>query len=177
MSTRLLLPLAGLVLLAAAVPPGPAGDDTARAKEIVKAMAGTWDTETTFGAFPPSKGTEKVELTGGGLAAVVTATSEMGPGMTFEGHGLFGFDPTKKVWFNCWADNTGPGLSASQGTWSADGKTFTIEEEMDMGAGPQKMVMLTTITGADTREFVMQRKDAAADADPVLTMKYKRHAK
>lgn len=176
MSTRLLLPLAGLVLLAAAIPPGPVGDDTARAKELIRAMVGTWDSETSFGNFPPSKGTETVTLSGGGLAAVVTSTSAMGPGMTFEGHGLFGFDPQKHVWFNVWADNTSPGLGVSEGNWSADGKTFTIEEEIDMGTGPQKMLMVTVLTGADSREFTMQRKDAAPDADPVLSMKYKRHA-
>jgi hypothetical protein len=64
----------------------------------------------------------------------------------------------------------------SQGRWSEDGKTFTVEQEMDMGmgAGPQKMLMVNTTTGADTREFKMMPKDAKPDAAPMVKATYTR---
>ena len=176
MKLRQLLPLAGLFLVAAVVP-SPA-DDGPRAKDLLKAFAGTWDSETSFAGFPPGKGTEEVTLLGHGLSCVITSRSNdaMGPGMPkFEGHGLFGYDNKQKKWLHAWIDNTDTSFDVSEGTWDEAGKVFTIEQNVDMGGGPQKVVMTQTITGSDTRTFTMNLKDAPADAKPILTMTYKRH--
>ena len=176
MNLRLMVPLAGL-LFVAAIPPAPV-DEVARAKELLKPMVGMWDSEMSFMGMGPLKGTEEVKLLTGGLVATVTATSAGGPMGNFEGHGMFGYDPKAKVWHHVWTDNMDPGLFLSSGTWSADGKSFTIEDETDMGmgAGPQMMVMTNTITGEDTREFTMKPKDAAAGVPPMVSAKYKRRA-
>jgi Protein of unknown function (DUF1579) len=177
MKLRLLLPLAGLVLVAAALP-GPA-DDSGRAKDLIKSLVGSWDCETSFAGFPPSKGNEEVKPLAHGLSCVITATSKdaMGPGMpAFEGHGLFGYDPKQKKWLHAWVDNMDTSFEVTEGTWSEDGKSFTIEQAVDMGRGPQQMVMTQKITGPDTRTFTMSVKNAPADATPMLTMNYKRHA-
>jgi len=169
-----LLAAAALLFAAAAHPPRQAADE-ARAKELLAQVAGTWDTQTTFMSFPPSKGTETVELLPHGLSAVVTAKGPMGPGLTFEGHGLIGYDPQQKKWMHAWVDNTDSSFSVSEGTWSADGKVFTIEEEADLGAGPTRMLMQTTITSADSHSFRMVPKDAPADAKPMISTTYTRH--
>ena len=176
MKLRVFLPLAGLVLVAA-IPPAPV-DETARAKELLKPMVGMWDSEMTFMGMGPLKGTEDVKLAGGGLVATVTAISAGGPTGSFEGHGMFGYDPKAKVWHHVWSDNTEPGLFVSEGAWSADGKSFIIEDEADlgMGGGPQMMVMTQTITGEDTREFTMKPKDAKPETPPMISAKYKRRA-
>ena len=176
MKLRAFLPLAGL-LLVAAIPPAPV-DDVARAKELLKPMAGMWDSEMTFMGMGPMKGTEDVKLVSGGLVAMVTAGGDMGPSGTFEGHGMIGFDPKAKVWHHIWTDNQDPGLVVTVGTWSADGKSFVVEDETDlgMGAGPQLMVMTTTVTGEGTREFTMKAKDSKPEMPPVMSAKYKRRA-
>src|SRR6185436_8078918 len=102
----------------------------------------------------------------GGLVAMVSTSVVMGPAGTVEGHGMFGYEPKAKTWSDVWADDGDPGLSVNQGTWSADGKSFTVEAEVDMGAGPQRMLMIKTVTGADTREVIMKPKDAKPDASP-----------
>jgi len=170
-----LLVAAALLFATAAQPPRPATDE-ARAKELLAQLAGTWDTQTTFMSFPPSKGTETVELLPHGLSAVVTSKGPMGPGRSFEGHGLIGYDPQQNKWLHAWVDNTDSHFSVSEGTWSADGKVFTIQEEVDLGAGPTLMLMQTTITGADGLSFRMAPKDAPADAKPMISTTYTRHA-
>jgi hypothetical protein len=175
MKLRLLLPAVGLLLVAAVVP-APV-DELARAKELLKGFEGNWESEMSFMGMT-SKGSEQVKLVSGGTVAIVEASGAMGPGQTFEGWGMIGYDPADKVWRHIWCDNQGPGLAAAEGTWSADGKTFTIEDEMDfnMGSGPQRMVMTSLMTGPDTREGRMIPKDAPAGAPPMMTIKYKRHA-
>jgi hypothetical protein len=173
MVLRLLVP-AALLLAAATLPPRPASDE-ARARELLAQFAGTWDTETSYMGFPPSKGTETVELLPHGLSAVVTSKSPMGPGRNFEGHGLFGYDPAQGKWIQAWVDNTDSHFGVTEGTWSADGKTFTVEEEVDMGAGPTRMLMETKFSSADSHVFRMLPKDAA-DGKPMLTMTYTRPA-
>ena len=175
MVLRLLVAAVLLLGAAAALPPRQATDE-ARAKELMAQLAGTWETQTTFMSFPPSKGTETVELLPHGLSAVVTAKGPMGPGRTFEGHGLFGYDPQQQKWLHAWIDNTDTSFGVSEGTWSADGKVFTIEEEVDLGAGPTRMVMQTTISSADSHSFRMLPKDAPADAKPMISVTYTRQA-
>ncbi len=176
MSLPPLLPLAGLVLVAASFRSGAPVDDEAHARELLRHFAGTWDTESTYGDYPPSKGSEEVKVLAHGLSATISSTSPMGPGQTFEGHGIFGYDPHQKKWIHVWVDNTDPNISISEGTWSEDGNVFTIEDDINMGSGPTRMVLSTTITGAETREFRMAAKDAPAEAPPMIRMTYKRHA-
>lgn len=200
MNLRLPSLLAGLVLVAAcqsadhdhgatdrsgagqadgAKPAPPASpEEVARAKALMKPFEGNWDSEMYFMGMGPMKGTEEVTLVSGGLVALVKAGGSAGPSGNFEGHGMFGFEPKTKVWSHVWSDNMDPGLFVSQGSWSADGKTLTVEQEMDMGmgAGPQTMLMVNTLTGEGTREFKMLAKDAKPEAAPMVTAKYKRKA-
>jgi hypothetical protein len=183
-SLRLLLPICALVLLAATLPvrqsapaPSAPADEVARAKLLLQHFSGSWDTESSFMGSPPSKGTEEVKLLSHGLVAIISSSSPMGPGQTFEGHGLMGYDPGQKTWRHVWADNTDPMISISEGSWSADGEVFTIVTEIDMGAGPTRMVMETTITGPDTHTFEMRAQDAAAGAQPMVRMSYERRGR
>jgi len=109
-----------------------------------------------------------------GLSVVVTSTADMGPMGPFEGHGLMGFDSKSGKWLQVWTDNTDPDFSVNEGHWSEDGTTFTIEDEVDMGMGPQAMVLATRITGADGMTFTMRAKDAPEGSAVFMTMTYTR---
>jgi len=175
MSPRPFVLVAALSLLAFAVP-RPAAEDVPRAKELLKHFAGTWDVEMTFAGMPPSKGTETNHLLTHGLVLVTEYRAPMGPGQEFEGHGLMGFNPRTGAWTSVWADSMDPNISINEGTWSADGKTFTVEDEIDMGMGPVRMAMVTTITDADHHTFTMSDSKAAAGAAPMVKATYARRA-
>ncbi len=167
--------LLALGLLAFALPPlQDGGNAAARAKELLAPFAGNWDTEWSGMGMPPSQGSEVVTALPHGLALVITSTSPMGPGQTFEGHGLIGFDRGTGKFMHAWADNQGPGLSISEGRFSEDGKSFIIEAEQDMGMGPVKTVMTMHVDDADHMTWTMRAKDAPADAAPMMTQKYTR---
>ena len=177
MSLSRLVPFVALGLLAAAIPPGPSADEADRARELLKQFDGTWDVDSTMMGMPPSKGTEINHVLSHGLSLVTEYRAPMGPGQEFEGHGLFGYDPKQGKWLNVWADNTDPSISVTEGHWSADGKTFTIEETIDMGMGPMPMVMVNELKAEGTRLFTMRNKDAAADEAPFMKATYTRRPK
>ena len=170
-----LAPLAALALLVAAVPPRPAADEVTHAKELLKGFVGTWDVDGSFMGMP-SKGVETNTLLSHGLCVVSEYHAPMGPGQEFEGHGLMGYDPKEGKWISIWVDNTDPSISVSEGHWSADGKTFTIEETIDMGTGETAMLLTTTLQADGSRVFTMRAKDPAADAAPVVKSTYKKRA-
>ncbi|HEX5010649.1 MAG TPA: DUF1579 family protein [Planctomycetota bacterium] len=170
-----LAPLAALALLVAAVPPRPATDEVARAKELLEGFVGTWDVDGSFMGMP-SKGVETNTLLTHGLCIVTDYRAPMGPGAEFEGHGLMGYDPSQGKWLSIWADNTDPSISVTEGHWSADGKTVTVEETIDMGAGDRAMVLTTALQPDGSRLFTMVAKDAAPDAAPIVKSTYRKRA-
>jgi len=170
-----LAPLAALALLVAAVPPRASADEVTHAKELLKNFVGTWDVDGSFMGMP-SKGVETNTLLSHGLCVVSEYHAPMGPGQEFEGHGLMGYDPKQGKWLSVWADNTDTSISVSEGHWSSDGKTFTIEETIDMGTGPMEMVMTTALQPDGSRVFTMRNKDAAADAVPMVKSTYTKRA-
>jgi Protein of unknown function (DUF1579) len=171
-----LLPFAALGLLSAALPPRSAADEVARAKELLKSFAGTWDCEATFMGMPPSKGVETNKLLSHGLCVVSEYHSPMMPGQEYEGHGFLGYDPGEGKWIHIWADNTDPSISMSEGTWNEEGTVFTVEDTIDFGTGPMTMLMVNTLQADGTRSFVMNRKDAAATDTPMARMTYRKRA-
>jgi hypothetical protein len=170
-----LAPLAAIALLVAAVPPRPATDEVTRAKELLKGFVGTWDVDGSFMGMQ-SKGVETDTLLTHGLCIVSEYHAPMGPGAEFEGHGLLGYDPGQGKWLSVWADNTDPSISVTEGHWSADGKTFTVEETMDMGTGDREMVLTTAIQPDGSRLFTMTGKDSAPDAAPIVKSTYRKRA-
>jgi hypothetical protein len=162
--------------LLAFVPARPSAEDVARAKELLGRLAGNWDYEFTMAGMPPMKGSEVIKAMPHGMAVVVTSTGDMGPMGKFEGHGLMGFDSRSGKWLQVWTDSMDPKFSVTEGRWSEDGSTFTVEDEVDfgMGSGPQPMVMATRINGPDSMTFTMKAKDAPADGPAFMTMQYTR---
>jgi len=160
-------------LLAFALP-GPDEKAEARAKELLAPFAGNWDTEFSMMGMPPSKGSEVVKALPHGLALVITSSADMGPNGPYEGHGLLGYDRRSGTWQHAWTDNADAGLSVSEGKFSEDGKSFIIEAEEDMGAGPMPMVMTMHVDDADHMTWTMRAKSADAGAAPMMTMKYTR---
>jgi len=51
--------------------------------------------------------------------------------MTFNGHGLEGYDNVKKKFVGTWMDNMGTGIMMSEGNYDPATKTFTYNSEME----------------------------------------------
>lgn len=146
--------------------PGPEHD-------VLKHMAGMWDADVQYGQFPASKGAMDAKLELGGLWIVSNYTGEMGPGMPFTGHQVFGWDSQKKKYVGCWVDSGSTHMSLTEGTYDAASKTMTMTGEgPDMSGKMATMTTLIKVQDADHHTFTMHM--GGPETAPMMTIKYTR---
>jgi hypothetical protein len=121
---------AAVIMTVAATParaqmPPPLGPE----HQVLAGEAGTWDAvvemATPDGGTMRSTGVLEDTLGCGGRCLVTSFTSEMMPGMTFEGRGVTAWDGTKKKYVGAWTDSMSPGMGVSEGTYDAATKSMT----------------------------------------------------
>jgi Protein of unknown function (DUF1579) len=163
----------------AAAPPGmPPMPKAGPEHELLKSDVGTWD--ATVESFMPgapqpmvSKGTETNTLVGG-MWLVTDFKSDM-MGEPFQGHGVSGWDPTKKKYVGTWVDTMSTGLGLSESTYDAATKTMTGTFE---GPGPageiMKMKSTVVLKDADTRVFTMSGPGPDGKDTTMMRITYKR---
>jgi hypothetical protein len=130
--------------------------------KILASEEGTWDAAIKSYANGPesepivAKGVEINTVLPGGLWVSSTFKADFG-GMPFEGHGQFGYDPTKKKYVGTWIDSTNPSLSVLEGCYDAKTKSLTYTGDgicpIDGSKLAQRMVTTTKADG--TREFTL----------------------
>jgi hypothetical protein len=168
------LSLAAGVVAAQAPTPPKAGPE----HEILKSDVGSW--EAIVESFMPgapapitSKGTETNQLMGG-LWLVTDFKGEM-MGSPFQGHGVMGYDATKKKYVGTWVDTMSSGLGVSESTWDAATKTLTGTIEAPDPAGQlQKMKSVVTYKDPDTRVFTLSGAGPDGKDVKFMTITYKR---
>lgn len=126
--------------------------------EVLKEDVGTWDAEVTFtipGSEPmKSKGVETNRMVGG-LWLVSDFDGEFA-GSKFTGHGIVGYDSTKKKYVGSWVDNMGTSITTMEGEYDADKKTMTIVSEVVEPASGMKMKQTQkTVYKGDTKKFTI----------------------
>jgi hypothetical protein len=144
--------------------------------ELLKKSVGTWDAtvelcDPTGAPVSTSKGIETNALTVGGLWLVSDFRGEM-MGQPFQGHGVSGFDQTKKKYVGTWVDSMSLGLALMEGTY--DSKTKTMTEWMegpDMTGKISKMKAISEWKDDDTRVFTMYDE---GKEQPSMRITYKR---
>ncbi len=92
--------------------------------EWLKQFEGTWDFTTQFGT-ETGKGVETAALGCGGLWLIVDAKEDKKDG--FHGHGVVGYDTSKKKFVNLWVDSMSTYAQIMEGTLDKDGKVLTVE--------------------------------------------------
>jgi hypothetical protein len=152
---------ASFVTLGAKAQEMPIPQPTAEHK-LLAAEEGTWDAVIkSFENGPDSapvvsKGVEVNTVITGGLWLASTFKGEFG-GVTFEGRGFYGFDPTKKKYVGTWIDSMTPTLTVLEGTYDEKTKTLTLTGDgicpIDGTKLSQRLV--TTLKSDGTREFTM----------------------
>jgi hypothetical protein len=147
--------------------------------EIFEQDLGVWDAtvETVMepGGKPNvSKGVETNTLLGGGLWMISDFQSEF-LGAPFQGHGVTGYDPTKKKYVGTWVDSMSTGLTITEGTYDPQTKTMTARFE---GPGPDgTMMKMRTVSqwkDDNTRVFTMYSPAGRSEEFAVMKITYKR---
>ncbi len=137
--------------------------------EVLSADVGTWDADVLVrpspGAAPiPSKGVMTSRLVAGGRWLVTEFRNES---TGFEGHGIYGWDPTRRSYVATWVDNERTFLTVGEGTWDPAAHTMTyrwqaeargrtlrwrdVSDKHEHG----KLVFRSFVPGPDGAEFEM----------------------
>jgi Protein of unknown function (DUF1579) len=150
--------LFGIAAVAAAqeMPPKPTAEH-----KIVTAAEGTWDATVKSYQSPDSEpmvstGVEVNTVVTGGLWLSSIFKGDFG-GMAFEGHGQFGYDPTKKKFVGTWIDSMSPSLTVLEGTYNPDTKTMTYTGDGVWPIDGTKLThrMVTTTKSDGSRVFTL----------------------
>jgi hypothetical protein len=175
----LLCALAALSLVSAAGAQAPPVPQPGPEHAILKAEEGTWDATVEMivppgtPAPPPSKGVETNTLLGG-LWLVTDFKGDM-MGAPFGGHGIAGWDSTKKKYVSVWTDTMSPGLLTGESTYDPGKKTMTgFMEGPDMSGKVSKMKTISEQKDADTRVFTMIEVGPDGKEVPQMRITYKR---
>jgi hypothetical protein len=116
--------------------------------------------------WKPMKGTQTNVMQKGGLWQVMDYKEADG---SFVGHGVNGWDPTKKKFVSIWVDSMSTEMSIGEGTLSADKKVLTMQFDMPMGDG-KRMKVTETITRKDDKTVVLEMASPAPDGTMVKFM-------
>lgn len=142
--------------------------------EILKQHAGTWDAVMKMADGQSSKATMTQKMAGGGLWLVVDYTGDF-LGQKFEGHGIDGYDTTKKKFTSIWVDSMSTAAMHLEGTYDEKTKSLTMTGE---GPGPDgKPAKYRSVTGAvkdDKFEFTMSLVGADGKETKMFTIEYTR---
>ncbi len=171
--------LAVLSLASAAAAQAPPVPQPGPEHAVLKSDVGTWDATVEMivppgaQAPPPSKGVETNTLLGG-LWLVTDFKGDM-MGSPFGGHGIAGWDPTKKKYVSVWTDTMSPGLLTGESTYDASKKTMTgWMEGPDMSGKVTKMTSVVEYKDPDTRVFTMSGAGPDGKSAPMMRITYKR---
>jgi hypothetical protein len=121
--------------------------------DIFAGDVGTWDAEVTIRLGPDqpeqrSKGVATNRLVGKWL--VMDFKNETG----FEGHGVFGWDETRKTYAGTWIDSARTTLSIMTGRWDAEQRAMTYDGEMRLPDGRElRWREVTERPDDDTRRY------------------------
>jgi hypothetical protein len=149
--------------------------------EILKKDVGAWDATVESKMDPSgkpnvSKGVETNTLLGDGLWMIQDFKADL-MGTPFQGHGITGYDPSKKKYVGTWVDSMSAGLSKTEGTYDPKTKTMTTWVE---GPGPDGTMMKMRSTSewkdANTRVFTMYSPAGQGEEFAMLKITYKRRS-
>src|SRR5262245_19343482 len=105
----------------------------------LSALAGRWEAEETL--FPSPWDPQGGKATGymdarvalNGFHVINDYKQVRNGQTTYEGHGVFGYDPEEKCWTMSWSDGMCPDTGISKGRW--EGNTLTFQNQSKMGHG------------------------------------------
>jgi len=163
-----------LVLAVGAHAQGPPPPTPGPEHDILKRDVGVWDAtlEMSFPGAPPMtmSGVETNTLMGGRWLVSKYEADMMG--QAFEGRGITGWNPTKKVYSGVWADTMGLEMTFAEATYDPDTDTMTGWMEMadPMTGGKSKAKTVATWPDASTR--IVKVYPPSGGDEPFMTFTY-----
>jgi hypothetical protein len=121
--------------------------------EMLKKFEGQWNAKASFGG-QESNGTISFKVTLGGFWLLEHYKAELG-GMSFEGRGTTGYDPSKKKYIGTWVDSVNPRMMIMEGSFDKDGKLFTSTGDGFMDGKPMKLKSVYEFKDNDNIVFTM----------------------
>jgi hypothetical protein len=140
---------------------------------------GTWDAHVIVRPGPGqaeqvSRGVSVSRLAAGGRWLITDFRNET---TGFEGHGVYGWDPTKKKYVGTWVDNMRTSLSVSEGTWDEATRTMTYWNELTRPDGNvMRWREVTETRDADTHVFRSLFPGPNGTEFEMMTVTYTRRA-
>ena len=132
-------------------------------------LAGSWIAEETLAPSPwdpkggPAVGKIEARIGIGGFFLVLDYVQERNERVTYQGHGVYGYDPKKQRWTMHWFDSMG-GCSeqASLGVWDGDKLVFQGQSEQGhgrytytfLGEGRYKFTLEGSMDGKNWSQFM-----------------------
>ena len=101
------------------------------------ALAGRWSGEEKLESSPwdPKPGTAmghlETRVALGGFYVISDYRQERDGQPTYEGHGVYAYDPQERVFTMAWADSMSPVVGIAKGRW--EGNTLTFQNQTPMG--------------------------------------------
>ena len=129
-------------------------DKIAEATKVFEKDVGVWNVEMEIRPVP---GASPVQLKavatnrriGGGRWLIVDHRAESG----FEGHGIYGWDPSTGKYTGAWVDSTQTCITRSEGTWDAAARTMTFVTTGTHGDKPLGYREITESMADGTRVY------------------------
>ena len=140
--------------------------------EKLQAMVGEWDCVMEMDG-QKSKCKASYKSICGGMWIASDFEGTLGP-MKFQGHGLDGYDATKKKYTGVWVDSMTGSPMTLEGTLDKDGKTMVMTGEATGHDGkPEKVKTVTVMKDKDhfTFNFFMVKEGKEI---PAFTIEYTR---
>lgn len=121
----------------------------------LKRLVGTWDAVMEM-AGQKTKATAVYKSICGGMWLESEFEGELAPGVKFQGHGLDGYDQTKKKYVGVWVDSMSSAPMTMDGSYDDKTKTVTMTgESVGPDGKPQKFKATTEYKDDDHFTFKM----------------------
>jgi hypothetical protein len=135
---------------------------------------GAWDVNLEI---RPGPDVEPIVTTGvatnrlvGGRWLVVDISTASG----FEGHGVYGWNPTIGSYVGSWVDSMGPSIAEAVGSWDPDSRTMSYEVAVAYQGQTIVYREVTLRPDADTREYQNLMPAPDGTEFPAITATYRR---
>jgi hypothetical protein len=136
-------------------------------------MAGEWDAVMDMGG-QKSKCKATYHVACNGIWVTSEFEGDLG-GIPFKGHGIDGYDATKKKYTAVWVDSMSTAPLIMEGTLDAAGKVLTMSGTSTGPDGqPQKFKTTTEMSGKDKMTFKMSMSQADGKEEHAFTIEYTR---
>ncbi|MBI4244325.1 MAG: DUF1579 domain-containing protein [Planctomycetes bacterium] len=135
--------------------------------KLLKMFEGTWSYKAKFkmdekSEWMESSGTETTKMSLGGFWLISNSKCESST-MSFEGHGVFGYDTARKQYVSMWIDSMSSSMTTSEGIASKDEKTITLTGQTRCPMTNELITMKFVYEITDENNFIFSMYMPAKD--------------